>query len=196
MPDIIQPSPTGRAKCRGCGRTIQRDTLRFGEALPNAYAEGESLFWFHLPCAAGMRPEKLLAALESSSLPIAERAWLEDTARGGLEHPRLQRLARVERATSGRAHCRECHELIAKGALRIALQIFEDGRFSPLGTIHVECAGAYFGTVNLLERLRALQDLDETWLPELQAGLGALPPLAKTHPLEEELASAKRSTKS
>ena len=34
-------------KCRGCGRPIARGELRFGERLPNAFAEGEMTVWFH-----------------------------------------------------------------------------------------------------------------------------------------------------
>jgi hypothetical protein len=34
--------------------------------------------------------------------------------------------------------------------------MFEEGRFSPIGSIHVECASAYFGTKDLLERMRKL----------------------------------------
>ena len=42
MPHVIEPAPTGRAKCRGCGEKIGAGELRFGESLPNPFAEGES----------------------------------------------------------------------------------------------------------------------------------------------------------
>jgi len=63
------------------------------------------------------------------------------------------RLAAAERAPSGRAHCRHCREIIEKGALRVALEIWEDGRFSPMGSIHVTCAPSYFGTRELMPRI-------------------------------------------
>src|SRR5689334_16357105 len=105
MPDVLERAVTGRSKCRGCGRSIDKDDWRFGEALPNAYGEGESLAWFHLACAACMRPEKMRPALSSNEEPVPDRAWLERTAELGVEHPHLARLGRAERAPSGRARC-------------------------------------------------------------------------------------------
>ena len=52
MPHVFEPAPTGRAKCRGCGRAIAKGELRFGERLPNPFAEGEMTLWFHPLCAA------------------------------------------------------------------------------------------------------------------------------------------------
>jgi hypothetical protein len=172
VPDLIELASSGRAKCRGCGRPIAARELRFGESLPNPYAEGEALYWFHLPCAALMRPEKLLEALPRSEAPIEEKAWLEGAARFGVEHPRLPRLSRAERAASGRAHCRLCRELIEKGNFRLGLQMFEEGRFAPIGTIHLGCAEAYFGTAEILERIvRLTPGLGASDVAELEAGL-------------------------
>ena len=56
MPHLIDAAPTGRAKCRGCGGKIDAGALRFGEALPNPFAEGETTHWFHLECGAFKRP--------------------------------------------------------------------------------------------------------------------------------------------
>jgi hypothetical protein len=158
VPDVIEPAKTSRASCRGCGRNIARGDLRFGESLPNAYGEGESMFWFHLTCAACMRPEKLEAALEHGPDGIPDRDQLQRTANEGIAHARLTRLVRAERAPSGSAHCRHCRELIGKGAWRIALQVFEDGRMQPIGTIHAECAADYFGTADILNRIRQLTE--------------------------------------
>jgi hypothetical protein len=156
VPDSIQEAPTGRSKCKGCGSAIAKAELRFGEVGPNSYGEGEATTWFHLACAALMRPDKLLPVLEASSDEPPERGWLVETARAGVEHEQLRRLVRAERASSGRAHCRSCHELIAKGEWRLALQTFEEGRPTPLGTIHASCAEAYFGTADVLDRVQRL----------------------------------------
>lgn len=182
VPDLIQAAPSGRAKCRGCGRAIAKAELRFGEAAPNAFGEGESISWFHLDCGALMRPEKFLPVLGACSEQIDERAWLEQTARVGIEHPRLARLTRAERASSGRATCRSCRELIAKGEWRFALQLFEEGRATPIGTIHAGCAQAYFGTAEVLGRARRLTpELDDAEATELEKALAVQRPgLAKT----------------
>jgi hypothetical protein len=167
--DVIQTAATGRAKCRGCGAAIAKGQLRFGESLPNAYGEGEALHWFHLHCAAAMRPEKLLPALDSSPEGVPEREELQRVAAFGVAHPRLERLVRAERAPSGRAHCRTCRELIDKGEWRLSLQMFEDGRFSPIGSIHLQCAEAYFGTAAIADRLVRAGGLSEADLSEIGA---------------------------
>jgi hypothetical protein len=166
--DLIQVAATGRSKCRGCGAAIAKGELRFGEALPNAYGEGEAMYWFHLPCAAAMRPEKFLPALDASSEAVDGADELRRVAEEGITHPRLSRLVRAERAPSGRAHCRVCRELIEKGEWRLALQMFEDGRFAPIGSIHLQCAEAYLGTAEIGERLaRAKGDLSPADLEEI-----------------------------
>ena len=188
VPDSIQAAPTGRAKCKGCGQAIAKGELRFGETGPNSFGEGEATSWFHVACAALMRPDKLLPVLEAASDEQPEQAWLLETARSGIEHHRLPRLLRVERASSGRAHCRSCRELIAKGDWRFALQMFEEGRPTPIGTIHVSCALAYFGTADVLERARRLTpDLSEADVVELQKALSEQRPgLAKTQGSDSE----------
>ena len=153
MPHTIEPAASGRAKCRGCGRAIARGELRFGERLPNPFAEeGEMTLWFHLACGAYKRPAALLEALAATG-EVPERAWLEAQARAGLEHRRLPRADGAERAPSGRAACRSCHAKIDSGAWRIRLVFFEDGRFAPSGFIHAGCAVQYLGTADLLPRL-------------------------------------------
>jgi ribosomal protein L37AE/L43A len=154
MPSVIERASSGRAKCRVCGQGIAKGQLRFGEALPNAYGEGESLFWFHLTCAACARPASLLPVLAETTEAVEERNELESLARAGLAQPRLCRILRAERASSGRAKCRHCRELIALDAWRLSLHMFEEGRFNPIGTIHASCGIGYFGVEPALERLK------------------------------------------
>jgi len=138
--------------CRGCGRALQRGELRFGERLPNPFAEGTELtLWFHPACAAYKRPQSLLEALASAP-GIADRELLERIAHAGLEHARLPRLDGAERAR-GQANCRGCREPIVRGSWRIRLVFFEEGRFHPAGFVHLACGGAYFECGELVERL-------------------------------------------
>jgi hypothetical protein len=153
MPHVFETATTARSKCRGCGEKIAAGELRFGEALPNPFAEGETTHWFHPVCAAFKRPEPLLEALAAHAEALAERAEalpdrerLERDARAGVLHPRLQRISGAERAPTGRAACRHCKAPIEKAAWRIALVFYEDARFSPAGFVHVGCAPAYFET--------------------------------------------------
>lgn len=201
MPSVIERASSGRAKCRTCGEAIVRGAERFGEALPNAYGEGESLFWFHLPCAAFSRPESLLQVLDQSELIAEERGKLRLWAQAGLEHPRLVRLLCAERANSGRARCRHCRGLIAQGAWRLALHQFEEGRFNAMGTIHATCAVHYFGTEPSIERFGVPgTELDEAELGEVVALMreGAKDPvspgLVKTAGEQPELESSRKSS--
>jgi hypothetical protein len=155
-PSLFDTAKSGRARCRGCGEPISKGTLRFGEGVPNSYGEGEAYLWFHPLCAACMRPEKVRPLLQASDLELQAREELLAFTEEGHEHPRLTRLARAERASTGRAHCRECRQLIEKGAFRIALVIFEEPRFAPLGFLHLGCGEAYFGTPAFSKRLLRL----------------------------------------
>jgi hypothetical protein len=125
MPHVIEPAATARAKCRGCGEKIAAGELRFGESLPNPFAEGETLHWFHLECGAMKRPESFLEGLAAHPEPVADSEHLSALAKGGVEHPRLPRVTGAERDPSGRAQCRHCREKIEKGAWRIALVFWE-----------------------------------------------------------------------
>jgi len=164
MPHVIETAPTGRAKCRGCGAKIDAGALRFGEALPNPFGEGDTTHWFHLDCGAFKRPEPFLEALGGREEPLDGKEGLEAAARAGIDHPRLVRVDGAERSPTGRAECRHCREAIPKDAWRVRLVFWEEGRFNAAGFVHVRCAPAYFETGDLLPRVRrfapALTDED------------------------------------
>jgi hypothetical protein len=149
MPHLFEPASSGRARCRGCGRRIESGELRFGERLPNAFGDGEMTLWFHPLCAAHKRPEPVLEALAESAQEVPERtgldvAALETTALASTAHRRLARIDGADRAPTGRAKCRSCHNTIAHGEWRIRLVLHEDGRFSPGGFLHAGCSRTYF----------------------------------------------------
>ncbi|HYN10055.1 MAG TPA: hypothetical protein VES67_21905 [Vicinamibacterales bacterium] len=174
MPHIIEKAATGRAKCRGCDTRIAAGLLRFGERLPNPYAEdgGEMTHWFHLACAAFKRPAPFLETVPASA-EIEDRETLEREATAGITHRRLARVNTAERSSTGRAVCRSCQTTIAKGAWRITLVYYEDGRFVASGFIHVGCAQPYLETTDIMRRVKyftpSLTDAD---LAEIQTELG------------------------
>jgi hypothetical protein len=201
MGSVIERASSGRAKCRACGQAIAKGDERFGEALQSSYGEGESLFWFHLRCAACCRPESLLAAFEQGQAAAPESAELEALARGGVEQPRLSRILRAERASSGRARCRHCRELIERGAWRLALHSFEEGRFNAMGSIHASCAVHYFGAEPTFDRLTLPSNqLDSDELAEVVSTMreGATraiqPGLSKAEGLEPEREPSRKSS--
>jgi hypothetical protein len=178
MPHVIESATSGRAKCRGCGRTIAKDEIRFGERQPNAFGDGEMTLWFHPGCAALKRPEPLLETLAELARQAAELLTpatidaLKATAELGLAHRRLPRLHGAERAPTGRARCRSCREPIARDSWRLALVFFEEYRFEPAGFIHAACAHEYFGTSELIDRIEQLSpELDATALAALSDAL-------------------------
>lgn len=172
MPHLIEPASSGRSKCRGCGRTIPRAELRFGEALPNPFADGEMTLWFHPLCAAYKRPEPLIQLLGESPVDGPERAGLERVARRTLEQRRLPRINGAERAPTGQAKCRSCHEPIERGSWRIRLVFFQDGRFDPGGFLHLHCRKAYFETDDIADQvLHFSSDLSDPDREELRRAL-------------------------
>jgi len=148
---VFEPASSGRSKCRGCVRPILRGELRFGERLPNPYADGEMTLWFHPLCAAYKRPEALLQVLPETD--AADRDWLERAARGSLAHRRLPRIDGAERSPSGQARCRNCRQSIERGTWRIRLVFYEEGRFNPAGFVHLECRQVYFESNDILDHV-------------------------------------------
>jgi hypothetical protein len=154
VPYVFEFASSGRSKCRGCGRSIQREALRFGERLPNPFGEGEMTLWFHPACAAYKRPEPLLQALAETPENVPDRERLERAARGSLAHRRLPRIDGAERSPSAQAKCRSCRQPIERGSWRIRLVFYgEDGLFSPGGFVHLACRKAYFETSDVLDQL-------------------------------------------
>jgi hypothetical protein len=153
MSGLFEHAASGRAKCRGCAQPIKRGEIRFGERLPNPYAEGEMTLWFHPACAAYKRPEPFLEAVTEALTALPDREALERAARSSLEHPRLARIDGAERSPSGQATCRSCRQPIERGTWRIRLVFYEDGRFSPGGYVHIDCRKAYFETEEVLFHL-------------------------------------------
>ena len=153
----IELAPTGRAKCRGCGKAIEKGTMRLGERLPNPFSDKQDMtHWFHPTCAAFKRPETWLETIvDYEGLIDSDMSTeLTEVAKNGLVHKRLSRVDGAQRASSGRAKCRHCKETIDKGTWRISLVYYEDGRFNPSGYIHPGCCAEYLGTVDVLGRVR------------------------------------------
>ncbi len=173
MSHLFEIAPSGRSKCRGCAQAIQREELRFGERLPNPFAEGEMTVWFHPLCAAYKRPEPLLQALVETPADVPDRESLERAARASLAHRRLSRIEGAERSPGAQAKCRSCREPIARGSWRIRLVFYEEGRFVPGGFVHLDCRKAYFETDDVLDRvLHFSRDLSADEREELRRACG------------------------
>ena len=176
MPHVFEPAPTGRAKCRGCGRPIAKGEVRFGEHLPNPFGEGEMSLWFHPLCAAYKRPESVLQTLAEAPQSAPDPAALERAARASSAHRRLPRIDGAERAPGSQAKCRHCKERIERGTWRIRLVFFEEGRFMPGGFVHIDCRKAYFEDNDVREALLHFSpDLSDDERAELTRACGVEP---------------------
>jgi hypothetical protein len=153
MPHVFEPASTGRSKCRGCGQPIAKGEIRFGERLPNPFAEGEVTHWFHTLCAAYKRPEPIVQALGESQGDVPDRQALEAAAQRSLAQHRLPRIDGAERSPTGQARCRGCKEPIEKGSWRIRLVFHEEGNFAAGGFIHLACRQSYFEARDILEQV-------------------------------------------
>lgn len=132
--------------------------------------------WFHPLCAAYKRPEPLLQALTEASERVADSVSLERVARSSSTHRRLPRIDGAERAPSGQAKCRSCRQPIERGAWRIRLVFFEEGRFLPGGFVHLDCRKAYFESDDVLEPiLHFSPDLSDDERGELTRACGVDP---------------------
>lgn len=145
---LLEIAANSRAKCRACGVTLEKGKPRCGEKTANPFGEGTTVYWFHPRCAADRRPDVLLQGLATSELPSdslseQELTTLQTIAEFCSLHPRAARFTKVGLAPSGRARCRGCKELIEKDSLRLDLSIFQDGRFDPMGYLHVACLSSY-----------------------------------------------------
>ncbi len=157
MAHVIELATTGRSKCRGCQRLIEKGIPRFGESVPNAFGEGEARHWFHVLCGADRRPQAFKEAIDNYTEPLDNRAELVRIAEAGIENPKLVEIARAEHAPSGRARCRQCRELIEKTSLRLVLERVDDGMISSAGYLHAGCGLTYAGAAArdaLRERLQ------------------------------------------
>ncbi|MBD3648668.1 MAG: hypothetical protein HUJ31_14720 [Pseudomonadales bacterium] len=174
MTHTVEPAKSGRSKCRGCKRPIDKGELRFGERLPNPFADdGDMTLWFHLWCGAWRRPASFAEMLDEIDPAPADLEAMRQAVEAGKEHHRLERICGVEPAPSGRARCRSCREPIAKDGWRIALEFFEEGMFNPAGYVHPGCASAYFETIDLIDRLVWFNDnLSDDQIRDLKSKIG------------------------
>jgi Poly(ADP-ribose) polymerase and DNA-Ligase Zn-finger region len=153
VPHVFEPAASGRSKCRGCGQSIARGEFRFGENLPNLFGEGEMTLWFHLTCAAYKRPQSFLEALGTTPANVPDREALERAAQSSMAFRRNPRIDGAERSPTGQARCRSCHQLIERGAWRIRIAHYEEGRFFPGGFLHLSCRKPYFEDHDVLDQL-------------------------------------------
>jgi hypothetical protein len=132
--------------------------------------------WLHPLCAAFKRPEAVLQALTEAPGSVPDGSALEGVARTSSAHRRLARVDGAERAPSGQAKCRGCKHPIPRGTWRVRLVFFEEGRFLPGGSVHLDCRKEYFEGHDVLDSMLHFSlDLSDDEREELKRACGVDP---------------------
>jgi len=148
MANHIEEAKSGRASCRTCKKTIAKGELRLGVEAANAFGDTPSMQWHHLACAAAKLPAELGDALKAYVGDVSDRAALEQAMADAVAkgHAKPGGFPYVDRAPTGRAKCMQCSEVIAKDALRVAVEReIEMGASvqKSAGYLHPACTAAY-----------------------------------------------------
>ncbi|MEZ4302700.1 MAG: hypothetical protein R3B70_47695 [Polyangiaceae bacterium] len=129
MAHTVEAAKTGRARCRTCSEGIVKGDLRFGEEVPNAFSDsgGTTFHWHHLACAAKKKPRELQDALKTFAGDVPNREEIERLIAENEAKQKPTTFPYAERAKTARSRCGECHHMIEKDALRVAVQREPDG---------------------------------------------------------------------
>ena len=190
---VIEDARSGRSRCKGCRRTIQKGTLRLGILFEGPYGTG--YLWHHLTCAARRRPEELeeayaAEAWKAAKVPPSNVPPLEDlkSSAKDAEERREQRreLPYAEVDPSGRAKCKHCDGKLEQGSLRVALgrrvEFGNQVRTSAIN-VHPECVAEAMAaddcdtkSEDFASRLGAHSpELDPGQIEAVLAAIGELP---------------------
>ncbi|MFQ5718575.1 MAG: hypothetical protein ACE5IK_03410 [Acidobacteriota bacterium] len=147
-PYVIEGARSSRSKCKSCRRTIKKDVLRLGILFDGPYGTG--YLWHHLTCAARRRAEELEAAYaaeawNAAKVVPAKIPSLDELRQSAAEvdarRQKRRDLPYAEIDPSGRARCKQCGELLPKGALRVVLgREVEFGNQTRVGPVNVHPA--------------------------------------------------------
>lgn len=147
MDHLVEVSPSGRAKCRGCKEAIPKGEVRFGEVYDSAFTGGEALRYWHLKCAAKKLPTQVREALGRYDGDVPDRAdvdkAMDEASRKGKAGAKAA-FPYADLAPTGRARCLVCEEALEKGQLRVAVERdVESPAGMPIrgaGYLHPACA--------------------------------------------------------
>lgn len=189
MTHTIEIAKSGRASCKTCKQPIAKDELRFGEETVNQFSDsgGTSYRWHHLPCAAKKLPMALKSALDAYEGDVPDRAGLDATIEASKAKAKPASFPYADRAATGRSKCQVCHETIAKGELRVAVEREVDtGMFQTKGAgyMHPKCVpgwlvGEYAGEMTAESLVQGIEAnstaIDAAALEEIKTQVAAAP---------------------
>jgi Poly(ADP-ribose) polymerase and DNA-Ligase Zn-finger region len=150
MAHTIEVAKSGRASCKACKQSIAKGDLRFGEEFNNQFSDsgGTSYRWHHLACAAKKLPLALKGALELYDGEVPNRAEIDATIEAAKAKAKPASFPYADHASTGRSKCIACHEPIAKGALRVAIEREIDTgmvQTKGAGYMHPACVAGWLG---------------------------------------------------
>ena len=126
MDDVIEVSPSGRAKCRGCKSTIEKGDVRFGEVYDSDFgSEGKAIRYWHLLCAAERYGARMRPLLEGFSGTIPNRAEVDKAiASAGKKVGKGAKAPYpyAEISPNARARCMLCGDVVDKATIRVVVE--------------------------------------------------------------------------
>lgn len=130
MAHVIDTTRSGRTRCRTCGDLIPKGEVFFAHEAPDPTSDAATvrIHLYHLACAAKRTPSELRTALQTCPFPVPDRKRIERLIAENEPLQKPTRLPYAERAATAKSHCGECHTLIARGALRVALHRANEGQ--------------------------------------------------------------------
>jgi hypothetical protein len=184
----IEISPSNRASCRACRKTITKGSLRFGESFQSAFFDGDQTYWYHLDCAVVKRPESVKDAINLYRGNLPNREDLLASLGGATKDSRLSKISRAELAPSAQSKCIQCQKGIEKSGMRPVILIDDDPSFKSTSFIHAKCGGAYTQNhADLSTKLEGFyKSLPNTKCPSCEkTGLSYLDPAKHKTPVEQ-----------
>ncbi|KAF5305635.1 hypothetical protein FQR65_LT07716 [Abscondita terminalis] len=199
LPYKVEYAKSGRASCRGCKNTIEKDVLRLAVMVQSPMFDGKVPNWYHSSCFFRKQRPKTVDDIEhfeslrwedqeslkskigaSSEIIVPDQKGKKRDAKAVASKKSALKDFIIEYSKSSRALCRGCEQKIMKEEIRISKKDFETDVGKRYGGQdmwhHVSCFAklrselGYFESANALPGFKALnKDDQKSVLTELPA---------------------------
>ncbi|XP_046383121.1 poly [ADP-ribose] polymerase [Ischnura elegans] len=162
LPYRAEYAKSGRASCKGCKGSIEKEGLRLAVMVQSPHFDGKVPYWYHYMCFFGkQRPKNVLDIDGFESLRWEDQQKITDKLKsvaGSVPSPSTSGAKKgkkraaandklkdfsVEYAKSSRATCIVCGEKLIKDEIRVSKKDFEDEKAKRFGGFdrwhHVAC---------------------------------------------------------
>uniref|UniRef100_A0A1Y1KWX6 Poly [ADP-ribose] polymerase n=1 Tax=Photinus pyralis TaxID=7054 RepID=A0A1Y1KWX6_PHOPY len=143
LPYKAEYAKSGRASCRGCKSTIEKDTLRLAVMVQSPMFDGKTPQWYHKPCFFRKQRPKTVDDIEhflnlrwedqesikskitnGAAVIVPDKKGKKRAGQTAVKKEALKDFL-IEYSKSGRAACRGCEQKIMKDEIRVSKKDFE-----------------------------------------------------------------------